>query len=146
MKITDDDHFVKHCKNSQLIREDGIITAVFPWAFELRPPSKNYPQEKTLSGVYYEFFDGNKFEKDLACYHFIQIEIKRRDALVRMGVASIKEQGKRRSRSLRVIHLPDGSCPAYAAIHGLPDKADDELSSLLASIAVVEILEVATIL
>jgi hypothetical protein len=144
--IKDDHHFVKHCKNSQLIREQGAITAVYPWALELRPPSKDYTQEKTLSGVYYEFFDGDKSEKVCACYHFIKIEIKAKDALVRMGVGSIKEQGSKRSRSLRVTHEPDKDCLAYAAIHGLPTEPDDELSSLLASLAILEILEVSTIL
>ncbi len=56
--IVDDHHFVKHCKNKVVIRENGNIISVHPAAFELRAPSKDFPQEKTLSGVYYEFFDG----------------------------------------------------------------------------------------
>jgi hypothetical protein len=144
--IADNHHFVKHCKNTQLMREQGVITGVWPWAFELRKPSKGFPQEKTVSGVYYEYFDGTPDERARACYHFIQQEIKRKDALVRMGVGLIKDQGRKRSSSLRVTHEPDKQCLGYAAIHGLSPKTDDALCALLASLAVVQILEVSNIL
>ena len=137
-------HFLKHCKNSQLIRENGQITAVYPWTFELRTASEHYPQEKWLSGQYYEFFEGTKEEKLHACCHFIPIEMKKRDALLRMNVGAIKEQATK--RSLRVTHEPEPQSPGYAAIHGMPQKADDELCTLLATLAVSEILEMSSIL
>ena len=139
-------HFVKHCKNSQLIRENGQVTSVYPWAFQLRPASENYPQEKTLSGLYYEFFDGTKAEKLYACCHFIPIEMKRRDALLKMNVGLIKQQGTKRSRSLRVVHQLEVQSPGYAAILGLPEKADDELLALLVALAIVEISEICSII
>ena len=84
-----------------------------------------------------------------ACCHFIPLEMKKKDALCRMPVASIKEQGQKRSRNLRVLHQPEKDSPGYAGIHGLPkatDEPDDELLSLLATLAVCETREVGTIL
>ena len=49
--IHDDHHFVKFCKHTQLIRENGIIIGVHPEAFELRKPTVTHPDpEKTLKG------------------------------------------------------------------------------------------------
>ena len=144
--IEDDHHFVKHCKNKFVIRENGIVIGIHPFAFELRRATDQFPQEKTISGVYYEFFDGNALERMCACYHFIEMEIKKKDAIVRMKAGTIKEQGKKRSRSLRVKHDPYESCLAYAAIHGLPVQTDDELCALLAADPVVEIAEATSIL
>jgi len=143
--IRDNHHFVKHCKNKQVIRENGIIISVYPEAFELRPPSAEFGQEKTLSGVYYEFFDGDAAQKICASCHFIQISMKPKDVLVRMNAGLIKEQGRKRSIPLRVTHEPEIDCLAYAAIHGMPVKADDELCGLLKSLAVLEICEVSSI-
>src|SRR6266508_5104603 len=100
--IQDDHHFVKLCKQKDLIRENGKPIGVQPWAFELRKPTKLHPeQERTVSGVYYEFFDGAADEKMCACFHFIDMEIKKKEALVRLEAGSIKKQGEKRSRSLR---------------------------------------------
>jgi hypothetical protein len=145
--IQDDHHFVKFCKQKHLIRENGKPIGVQPWAFELREPTKEYPeQEKTLSGVYYEFFDGAPEEKMRACYHFIDMTIKPKDVLLRMEVGAIKAQGNKRSRSLRVRHEPVRECLAYAAMHGLPVETDDELCALLAKEPVEELLEVSALL
>jgi hypothetical protein len=144
--IVDDHHFVKHCKNKVVIRENGNIISVHPAAFELRASSKDFRQEKTLSGVYYEFFDGDAAEKICACYHFIKMEMKAKDVLIRMNARLVREQGKNRSIPLRVTHEPDKDCLAYAAIHGMPVKADDELNGLLQSLAVLEICEISSIL
>jgi len=140
--IPDDHHFVKHCKNKLAIRENGNVIAIHAEAFELRPPTKSFPQEKTLSGVYYEFCDGTAGEKICACCHFIQIEVKPKDVLIRMNAKLIREQGQKRSMPLRVTHGPEKDCLAYAAIHGLPVKPDDELNGLLKSLAVLEICEI----
>jgi hypothetical protein len=147
--IHDDHHFVKFCKNRVLIRENGIPIGVHPAAFELRGPTAEFPDpEKTLSGVYYEFFDGGADEKITACYHFIDMDIKAKDALARMRVGLVKEQGKKRSRSLRVRHEPFAACLGYAALHGLPKwkDTDDELCKLLASVSVVEFVPVVSIM
>jgi hypothetical protein len=138
-------HFIKHCKNSQLIRENGVATSIFPWAFALRPADNVYPQEKWLSGQYLEFYDGTKDEKLCACCHFIPMEMKKRDALVRMNVALIKEQGQKRSRSLRVTHEPQPLSPGYSALHGLSENTDDELCNLLANLAIAEITEISSV-
>src|SRR4051794_14038494 len=81
-------HFVKHCKNRELIREHetGAIIGIHPEAFLLRPADSKYPEEKWLSGLYYEAFDGTHSEKMRASCHFIPIEMKRKDALCRMNV------------------------------------------------------------
>ena len=147
--IHDDHHFVKFCKNRELIREDGNVIGVHPDAFALRAPTPQFPEpERTVSGVYYEFFDGEEPEKIMACYHFILMDIKAKDALARMGVGLIKEQGQKRSRSLRVRHEPEDVCLAYAALHGLPKfkETDDELCALLAAASIVEIVPIASLL
>src|ERR1700720_3821602 len=56
-------HFIKHCKKRELIRENGVIVGVYPAAFYLRPKDANYPEEKWLSGQYFEFYDGTEQEK-----------------------------------------------------------------------------------
>src|SRR6266851_7668127 len=92
--LTPDDHFVKHFKNREIIRDaTGVAAGVFPVAFALRAADKKFPEEKWLSGLYYEFFDGTDWEKKCACCHFIPIEMKRKDALCRFPVGKIKEQG-----------------------------------------------------
>ena len=144
-----DHHFVKHCKNRELIREQGNIIGMHPEAFVLRPGDAKFPEEKWLSGLYFEFFDGTDAEKLCACCHFIPIEMKKKDALCRMKVGAIKEEGQKRSRSLRVMHQPEKESLGYAAIHGLPkssDPPDDELALLLATLAILETTEIATIL
>lgn len=144
--IHDDHQFVKFCKNRELIKENGVVIRVQPYAFELRAPTREFSDpEKTISGVYYEFFDGEPDEKICACYHFIQMTIKPKDALARMGVGLIKEQGSRRSRTLRVRHQPDKDCLAYAELLGLPRDVDDELCALLAAASIVEIVPVTAI-
>jgi len=65
-----------------------------------------------------------------------------KDALVRLSVLKIKEQGLTRSRTLRVTHEPNKKCPAYSAIRGLPIVSDDQLCALLAQLAVTEIKQV----
>ena len=143
--VAEDHHFVKFFKQRELIRENGTVIGVHPFAFELRKPGGGFEQEKTLSGVYYEFCIGTPREMMIACYHFIQMAIKAKDALVRMHVGLIKEQGKKRSRPLRVRHEPDAACLAYAAIYGLPVDTDDELCGLLAADPVIEIAEVTSL-
>jgi hypothetical protein len=100
-----DHHFVKHCKNRELIREQGNIIGVHAEAFVLRPADAKFPEEKWLSGLYYEFFDGTHAEKMCACCHFIPIEMKGKDALCRMNVGAIKEQGQRRKRAPKLLDI-----------------------------------------
>jgi hypothetical protein len=144
-----DHHFVKHCKNRELIRDKtGQIIGIFPDAFTLKPADTRFPEEKWLSGLYYEFFDGTPDEQMCACCHFIPLEMKKKDALCRMPIGAIKEQGQKRARTLRALHQPEKESPGYAAIHGLPkasDPKDDELLLLLSTLAVSETAEISTI-
>jgi hypothetical protein len=151
LKLVDDQqhHFIKHCKNRELIRDNGQIVGVFPSAFSLRPADAQFAEERWLSGQYFEFYDGTEAERFCACCHFIQIEMKRKDALCKMQVGAIKEEGAKRSKSLRVFHQPEPDSPGYAGLHGLPkasDPIDDELLSLLATLAALETLEISQIL
>jgi hypothetical protein len=146
-----DHHFVKHCKNRELIREprNGPIIGIYPEAFLLRPADARFPEEKWLSGLYYEVFDGTDAEKMCACCHFIPIEMKKKDALCKMKVGAIKDQGQKRGRSLRIFHRPEKDSFGYAALHGLPrpsEVPDDELTLLLATIAILETAEIMSIL
>ena len=98
--IQDDHHFVKLCKQKDLIRENGKPIGIQPWAFALRKPNASHPeQERTVSGVYYEFFDGTAEEKMYASFHFIDMVIKKKEVLARLEAGPIKAQGQRRSRS-----------------------------------------------
>jgi hypothetical protein len=63
-----------------------------------------------------------------------------------MNAGLVRAQGKERSRALRVTHEPYSDCLAYAAIRGLPTETDHELCGLLKTFAVLEVLEVASVL
>lgn len=146
-----DHHFVKHFKNRELIRDglNGPIIGVYPDAFVLRQADSKNPEEKWLSGQYYEFYDGTREQRLCACCHFIPLELKKKDALGRLTVGKIKEQGEKRGKQLRVQHAPEAASPGYSRLHGLPkasDPADDELNKLLAALAVIETAEISTIL
>ena len=144
-KIADDHHIVRQCKYKlYFIGLDGKIKP-HPEAFHLRPATATVPQERELSGVYYEWFDGTANEKMAAVGHFIGIEIKRKDALLRLNAGAIREQGESRNKKLRVSHEPGADCPPYATIRGLPKDPDDELCELLASLALIEAVEFSTI-
>jgi hypothetical protein len=117
----------------------------YPEAFHLRPATAIMPEEKTLSGVYYEWFDGTEHEKIKASCHFIHVTIKRKDALLRLNSGLIRQQGTVRSVRLRVTHEPDKECPPYAAVHGMPRPPDDELCALLASLSVIEAIDFETL-
>jgi hypothetical protein len=143
--IDSDHHVVRHCKNKLLIRRDGEAVGVFPELFHLRSPRADFPQETTLSAVYFEFFDGDKQSRMRSCHSSISVGLtpKPKDGLVRLNVGLVKDQGEKRSRQLRVTHEPDEPIsPAYSVIRGIPITPDDELNLLLATLAIVEIVEV----
>jgi hypothetical protein len=77
-----------------------------------------------------------------SCRDAIRLKPKPKDALVRLKVGKIKQQGTRRSRALRVTHEPTKTSPGYSAIRGLPIRHDGELCALLANLAVVEVTEI----
>lgn len=146
-----DHHFVKHFKNRELIREthNGPIIGIFPQAFLLRPADSKFAEETWLSGLYYEIFDGTDAERMCACCHFIPIEMKKKDALCKMKVGAIKDQGQKRGRTLRVFHKPEKDSFGYAALYGLPkasEAPDDELTLLLTTVAILEATEIVSIL
>jgi hypothetical protein len=143
MTIPDEHHFVRHCKHSQYFMHNGKIRP-HPEAFHLRPATITMPEETTLSGVYYEWFDGTDTEKMKASCHFISIAMKRKDALLRMNSGLIKNQGRARSIKLRVVHEPEKDCPPYSAIHRLPRPPDVQLCALLATLSVVEAVDFQT--
>jgi hypothetical protein len=102
-----------------------------------------------LSGQYFEFYDGSDVEKLCACCHFIPLEMKKQDALCKMNIGSLKAEGLKRSKSLRVFHQPEKDSPGYAGLHGIPrasDPVDDELLSLLATLAALDTAEISKIL
>jgi hypothetical protein len=140
--IPDDHHIVRHCKNSQYFIHNEKIRP-WPEAFHLKPASEKYPAEDSLSGVYYEWFDGPPSEKLQACCHFILISMKRKDALLRLNAGSVRAQGQARSVRLRVLHEPSDDCEPYSAIRGLSQTPDNELCSLLASLSLIEAVDFA---
>jgi hypothetical protein len=144
--IDDAHHVVRHCKKRLLIRQAGKIVSVYPEAFHLRLASPGYEKEDYLSAIYYEYFDGSPAQRMKACCEALPLKANAKDGLMRLNVGLIKEQGKKRDRNLRVTHEPEPSCPAYAAVRGVPEKTDDELAGLLASLAIIETLEVVTVL
>jgi hypothetical protein len=139
--IPDDHHIVRHCKKKLYYLHNGKLRP-YPEAFHLRAATSTMPEEDTLSGVYYEWFDGTREEKFKASYHFIFIEMKPKDALFRLNAGLIRQQGIARSKRLRVLHdQDDEKCPPYATIRGMPRPPDDELCALLTSLAVIEGLD-----
>jgi hypothetical protein len=142
--IPDDHHMVRHCRHRLYFVRDGNIKP-YPDFFHLRPATDKLPAEDSLSGVYYEWFDGSGAEKMKACCHFIGMEIKRKDALLRLNSGLIREQGISIGRRLRVTHEPEADCPPYAAIRGLALEPNNKLCALLAELSVVEALERSTI-
>jgi hypothetical protein len=138
--IPDEHHIVKHCKHSQYYVHNERIRP-YAEAFHLRPATQATTEEKELSGVYYEWFDGSPGEKLKASCHFIGLSMKRKDALLRLRAGLIREHGIARSLKLRVLHEPTSECPPYSSIRGLPKPPDDELCSLLATLAVVEAVD-----
>jgi hypothetical protein len=90
---------------------------------------------------------GSPTEKLIACYQYIRLEIKKKDALVRLHSGHVKSQGKKRSRNLRlVVELDDDDRPPYSSIYGLPVDTDEELCAMLADEPVVEIVEVSSLI
>jgi hypothetical protein len=144
IKIPDEHHVLRHCKFKEYFWVNGKIRP-HPEAFHLKPPTSKYPQEEWLSAIYYEWLEGTPFEKLAAAVNYIQIEMKRKDALLRLNAGSIREQGSQRSIKLRVSHEADGTCPPYATIRGVPIDPDDELCRLLSTLALVEAVEVSAI-
>lgn len=145
--IPDAHHVVRHCKHRMLLRrrESGRPYGVFPEHFHLRPASTTRQQERYLSSIYYETFPGTALDKMRACSKAIPFVPNKKDAMVRLNVRSTKAQGAKRSIKLRVMHEPKKVSPSYSAIRGLPIKPDHELCGLLATMAVVEIVEVSVL-
>jgi hypothetical protein len=141
IKIADDHHFVRQCKYKLYFLDINGKIRPHPEAFHLRPATATTPREEELSGVYYEWFDGTPAEKMAAVGHFIRIEIKKKDALLRLNAGLIRQQGATRSKRLRVSHEPEDVCPPYATIRGLPEDPDDELCTLLATLTLMEAVE-----
>jgi hypothetical protein len=44
------------------------------------------------------------------------MEIKKKDALLRLNAALVKQQGNATTHRLRVTHEPDSECEPYSAI------------------------------
>lgn len=145
VKIPDEHHVVRYCKKRLLIRDEGEIIGVFPELFHLRPASPTREQEKYLSAVYYEYFNGSSALQMAKCRDALPLTPKPKDALVRLSALSVREQGKKRKLSLRVTHEAKRRAAAYAAIRGIPIVPDQQLSGLLANFAVVEVIEVSSI-
>lgn len=143
--IPDDHHIVKYLKNREYYLHNGRITP-YPEAFHLRGPTNLFPQEETISGVYYEWFDGTAHQKLQASVHFIDMSMKRKDALIRMNAGRIRKQGTEVGRKLRVTNEPEEDCPPYSAIRGLPVEPDQKLCALLASMTLVEAVDLGTVL
>jgi hypothetical protein len=144
--VRDDHHVVRHCKKRLTIRQAGQIVGVFPEAFQLRPATETREQETYLSAVYFEFFDGDNATRLISCCAAFEMQILPKDCLMRLCVGTIKEQGRKRQRSLRVTHEPYQANLAYAAIRGLPTSGDPELEHLLATVAVLELTEASVVL
>jgi hypothetical protein len=141
--VPDDHHVVRHCKNRLIIRESDEIKGVFPEAFHLRPATQSRRQETYLSAIYYEHFAAQGRMK--ACCAALPLTPKDKDGLMRLSVKGIKEQGARKSITIRVTHEPTKTCAAYSAIRGLPIDNDDELAGLLATLALIETVQVSSV-
>jgi hypothetical protein len=143
--IPDEHHIVRHCKNKLIIRKDGKIEGVHPEAFDLRPATATRARETYLSALYFEHFSADHLARMKACCEALPLVPKNRDGLMRLQVKSIKEQCMKKMVAIRVTHEPKKHCTGYAAIRGLPLDNDRELAELLATVALLEIVEVITV-
>ncbi len=80
-----------------------------------------------------------------ACCEALPITPKDKDGLMRLNVKSIKEQGTKKNVTIRVTHEPKRTCAAYSAIRGLPIDNDNELAGLLATLALIETIQVSAV-
>lgn len=140
--IPKDHHVVRHCPRGQGIRENGVITEVFPEFFKLRAhvgPDK--VPETYLSATYYEFFVGDPLARMLQCLNATQRKVADDEAMVRLNVGLMMEQGEATKKRVRVSHAAKKTNPAYSKVIGTgqPGVLYEELAALLAAKAVVEI-------
>jgi hypothetical protein len=135
-------HVVRHCRKNWGIRENGTVVAVYPEFFKLR--AKVGPQqlpEKYLSAAYFEFYEGDDQYRMYRCLEGTPVDIKDDEAMVRLNVGSMHEQGKACKKQMRITHAGNDHHPAYAKIigTGMPGNLYPELVALLAAKSIVEI-------
>jgi hypothetical protein len=124
---------------------NGKIVGPFPDAFKLRPPGPTRGQETYLSAIYYEFFSGAHTVRIKRCCAALSYTPLPSDGLLYINAGLIKQQGKKLGHNVRAVHRGSAQSPAYAGIQGIPIQTDDKLNSLLAKLAVVETIEVRSI-
>ncbi len=98
-----------------------------------------------MSAIYYEYFSGTHQSRIKDCHDALAFKPLPSDALLYMNAGLIKQQGKKCQFNVRAVHRGSARSPAYAGINGIPIKSDDKLNSLLAKLAVVETIEVRSI-
>ena len=125
--------------------DDDEPYGVFPELFHLRAATEKFPADKSLSGAYFEFFSGDSRSRMIGCKEAMPLEMRKRDCLARLNAGKIREQGIKVSIQLRVLHEYSVECPAYAGIHGVPKKPNEELCGMLASLALVELVDISTL-
>jgi|SRR5208282_3000547 len=148
-RLTVDEHVVRQCPNSKLIKQDGRVVGVFSEAF------RNRPGERYLSGTWLEYFGGSRQDRLLGVVGALRAmprEVKKKDGLIVLNVGRLEACGKARVATVKCWHEPKPENRAYAAIRGLPaDNSDDNLLDLIAEgtekddIVIVQDLEPPTV-
>jgi hypothetical protein len=143
-RLTAEEHVVRHCSNSKLMKRNGQVVGVFGEAFRLRSA------EKYLSSTWFEYFTGSRqdrFVATIAALRGMPREIKKKDGLVILSVNRLEACGTARAVKIKCWHEPKPNNRAYAAIRGLPLEQDSDLMDLIAEevaaadIAIVQDLE-----
>ncbi len=130
--IPDGHHFARYCAKARTIRKDGAIVGVYPALFSLRPPKGDRPQEGYLSGSYWEYFAAPDANRKTETQAAIPLEKRNGDCLALLCAQRLRKVGAETGLSVKVLHSPSKSNPAYAKVTGTPK---DETHSFLASAA-----------
>jgi hypothetical protein len=126
--IIGEHHVARHCRNRHIIKDsEGRPISVFGDAFAYRE------NETYLSTGWVEFFSGTRLAQLSQVRNAMAAarEIKRKDGLAVMNVGEILDAARTRSVRVRVLHEPNPTNPAYAAIRGIPRDHQELLEALV---------------
>jgi hypothetical protein len=128
---------------SQTLLSNPVVRPHFasagsPEAFELRPPSPERKQETYLSAVHYEHFEGDHLARMKSCCGATPLQPKPEDRLLLINAGLLKWHGTYDRYTVRALHMPKADRKSYAGIHGLPIKANANLSNRLLTQCVLE--------
>jgi hypothetical protein len=140
-RLRRDEHVVRQCSNSKLIKEQGVVVGVFEEAFRLRPG------EEYLSATWLEMFDGpqeSQLKSVVVALRGMPRDVKKKDGLIVLKVGTAEAHRVQGKKIVKCWHEPKVNNTAYAAVRGTRLGNDDLLGSItdcITNIVVVGELE-----